>query len=115
MGLVLFIYKRAWPLIGGDLIDAVLDFFRTGKLYLVTSRLQVVLGSLVYKNQESFVPGRVITNNIILRHELVKGYGRKCIYLRCISKVDMRKAYESIDWTFLEQILEKFEVSHVIH
>lgn len=65
---------------------------------------------LVDNSQAVFVPGRVITDNILLSHELVKGYGRKGIFPRCMLKVDMQKACDSIEWDFLEQILESMNI-----
>lgn len=56
-----------------------------------------MISCLVDNCQPAFVPGRFITGNIIMSHELVKGYGRK-ISPRCMMKVDMRKAYDSIEW-----------------
>lgn len=47
----------------------------------------------------------MITDNIIMSHELIKWYGRKKISPRCMLKIDMKKAYESIEWTFLQQVL----------
>lgn len=44
--------------------------------------------------QGAFVPGRLITDKIILSHELVKDYGRKNISPRCMIKVDMQKSYD---------------------
>lgn len=70
---------------------------------------------LVENTQTAFVPGRLINDIIILSHELVKGYGRKGISPRCLLKIDMQKAYDSIEWGFLEKVLvrlnfpEKFE------
>ncbi|XP_075099695.1 uncharacterized protein LOC142176344 [Nicotiana tabacum] len=63
------------------------------------------MNDLVDDFQSAFVPGRMITDNIILSHELVKGYGRKGISPRCTMKLDMQKAYDSLEWVFLEQIL----------
>ncbi|XP_060210735.1 uncharacterized protein LOC132637698 [Lycium barbarum] len=68
---------------------------------------------LVDKSQSVFVPGRVITDNIILSHELVKGYGRKGVSPRCMMKLDMQKAYDSIEWDFLEQILDSLAFPRV--
>lgn len=35
----------------------------------------------------------------------MKGYGRKGISPRCMLKIDMQKAYDSVEWDFLEQVL----------
>ncbi|XP_070026681.1 uncharacterized protein [Nicotiana sylvestris] len=63
------------------------------------------MDGLVDNCQSTFVLGRIITNNIILSHELVKGYGRKGISPRCMIKLDMQKAYDSLKWSYLEQVL----------
>lgn len=49
------------------------------------------------KGHSIFVPGRVITDNIIVSHELVKGYRRKEISPRCMIKLNMQKAYDSLE------------------
>lgn len=72
---------------------------------VITHRLQVVIEDLVNSSQSAFVPGKVIYDSIILSHELVKGYAKKYISPRCMIKVDLQKAYDSIDWYALKQIL----------
>ncbi|XP_016461479.2 uncharacterized protein LOC107784810 [Nicotiana tabacum] len=64
---------------------------------MITSRLQGVMDSIIDKSQAAFVLGRLITDNIILSHELVKGYRRKGVSPRCMIKIDMQKAYDSIE------------------
>ncbi|KAH0724744.1 hypothetical protein KY284_000609 [Solanum tuberosum] len=54
-----------------------------------------------------FVPGRKIDDNIIMAHELVKTYSRKYISPRCMIKIDLKKAYDSVEWVYLRQILEE--------
>ncbi|XP_070049500.1 uncharacterized protein [Nicotiana tomentosiformis] len=61
-------------------------------------------------SQAIFVPGRVLNNNIPLGHELVKGYGRKGISPRCMVKIDMQKAYDSLEWGFLEKVLTELNI-----
>ncbi|KAH0720349.1 hypothetical protein KY285_005150 [Solanum tuberosum] len=137
-------FKKAWPIVGEDIIDAVQEFGTMYKainyttitlipkipnseritqyrpiscctlLYkiiskILTRRLQQVMDNIVDRNQFAFVPGRLINDNIILSHELVKGYGRKRISPRCMMKVDMRKAYDSVEWVYLEQVLERLQ------
>lgn len=68
---------------------------------MLTSRLQTVMDFLVDKSQAGFVPGRLLNDNILLGHELVKGYCWKGVSPRCMVKIDMQKAYDSLEWVFL--------------
>ncbi|XP_075085042.1 uncharacterized protein LOC107815716 [Nicotiana tabacum] len=70
---------------------------------VITKRMKALMPELVNNSQSVFVLGTVITDNIILGHELVKGYGRKGISPRCMLKIDMQKAYDSVEWVFIEQ------------
>lgn len=57
---------------------------------VLANRMQSVLSSVIGDCQSAFVKGRVIFYNLILSHELVKGYGRKNISPRCMIKIDKR-------------------------
>lgn len=61
-------------------------------------------------SQAVFVPGRMLTDNKILCHELVKGYRIKDISPRCMIKIDMQKAYDSLEWHFLEKMLKGLQL-----
>lgn len=67
------------------------------------------MNSLVDQGQSVFMPESVISMNIILSHELVKGYNRKGISSRCMLNIDTRKAYDSVEWLLLEKLLNCFE------
>lgn len=56
---------------------------------VLANKLQNILPSLIDGSQSAFVKGRVISDNIILSHELVKGYNRKHITPRCMIKIDL--------------------------
>nr|GEV15128.1 hypothetical protein [Tanacetum cinerariifolium] len=67
-----------------------------------------VLGNLVNINQSAFVAGRQIQDNILLTQELLKGYDRKRGPSRVAFKIDIQKAYDTVNWCFLETILTHF-------
>ena len=72
---------------------------------LLCSRLKLVLPELINQSQGAFVPGREIIYNILICQDLARGYNRKHISPRCMLKVDLHKAFDSIHWTFLEDLL----------
>ncbi|XP_062115116.1 uncharacterized protein LOC133829344 [Humulus lupulus] len=75
---------------------------------MICSRLNVVLPVLINQNQGAFVKNRLLTHNILIFQDILKGYRRKHISPRCVMKVDLSKAYDSIDWNCLEDILTAF-------
>ena len=41
--------------------------------------------------------GRNITDNVLLAQELVRAYGRATLSPRCAIKIDVQKAFDSVD------------------
>ncbi|KAL6505387.1 hypothetical protein OROGR_025204 [Orobanche gracilis] len=72
---------------------------------VITNRLGKVMQYLTGDEQAAFVPGRYIHDNTILAQEIIKGYGRQHISARCMVKMDLQKAYDSIQWNFVEHLL----------
>ncbi|KAL0404397.1 UNVERIFIED_CONTAM: hypothetical protein Sradi_2080500, partial [Sesamum radiatum] len=60
-----------------------------------------VMGKLVNPSQNAFVPGRRISYNILLSQELFSCYNRRNVPPRCALKVDLRKAYDTLEWDFV--------------
>lgn len=67
--------------------------------------MQNVLCHIINESQSSFVKGRVIFDNILRSHELIKGYGRKGLSPRCILKIDLQKAYDYVEGSFLKYLM----------
>ena len=72
---------------------------------LICSRLKLVLGSIISTNQGAFVVGRSILHNILLCQDVVKHYGRKNCMLSCLLKMGPRKAYDTLNWDFLKDMM----------
>ncbi|CAH9148298.1 unnamed protein product [Cuscuta epithymum] len=73
---------------------------------IIAARMSPTLSGLINQAQGAFVDGRLMFDNIFLAQELVRGYNRKRISPRCMIMVDLRKAYDTISWDFLADVLK---------
>ncbi|XP_074315627.1 uncharacterized protein LOC141651831 [Silene latifolia] len=58
--------------------------------------------------QAAFIEGRDLFDNSMLAHELAFKYHRSYITPRCILKVDIQKAFDSVNWSFLANCMVHF-------
>lgn len=73
---------------------------------LICNKLKLVLPKVISDCQGAFVHGRNIINNILICQDLVRHYARKNAPKACLFKVDLQKAYDTIEWRFLEDLLK---------
>ncbi|XP_075499933.1 uncharacterized protein LOC142538505 [Primulina tabacum] len=78
---------------------------------LLYSRLRVVVERLISPNQSGFVPGRMISDNILLAQELTHSLTLLTRGGNVILKLDMAKAYDRVQWPFLFEVLRHFGFS----
>nr|GEW05141.1 RNA-directed DNA polymerase, eukaryota, reverse transcriptase zinc-binding domain protein [Tanacetum cinerariifolium]GEW05150.1 RNA-directed DNA polymerase, eukaryota, reverse transcriptase zinc-binding domain protein [Tanacetum cinerariifolium] len=73
---------------------------------VLTNRLVVVLGDLIHKVQSAFIADRKILDGPFILNEVLQWCkSRKKQAL--IFKVDFEKAYDSVRWDFLDDVLKK--------
>nr|TKR75465.1 hypothetical protein D5086_0000285070 [Populus alba] len=72
---------------------------------LLAARLSQALAPIISPMQNAFLGGRLMTDNIHLLQELLRNYGRKRTSPRCMMKIDFKKAFDSVQWPFLRQLL----------
>ena len=76
---------------------------------VLVNRLKKHLSGLITENQAAFIPGRMITDNIILAHEVfhsLKVRKRQSKSYMAV-KTDITKAYDRLEWNFLEETMRR--------
>jgi hypothetical protein len=74
---------------------------------VLAKRLSLVINSIVALTQSAFLKGRQLVDGVLVINEIVdfaKKTGRECL----IFKVDFEKAYDSMEWSFLDYMLGRF-------
>jgi len=76
---------------------------------VLANRLKVVLPHVISTEQSAFIPGRLITDNILVAFETLHTMDTRLQGKEGFMalKLDMSKAYDRIEWGFLEAILYK--------
>lgn len=76
---------------------------------ILANRMKLVLDLVISDSQNAFVPGRAITDNIIISTEIMHFFKRKRQGKNGIAalKIDMSKAYDRIEWNFLQAMMFK--------
>nr|AFP55574.1 non-ltr retroelement reverse transcriptase [Rosa rugosa] len=76
---------------------------------IIASRLQPFMSELISDNQSAFVSNRQIQDNVIIAHEIYHHLKltRSCNNGAFGLKLDMNKAYDRVEWNFLEAVLRK--------
>ncbi|KAA3480785.1 reverse transcriptase [Gossypium australe] len=74
----------------------------------IANRLRLVLHKCIDAAQSAFVPGRLIIDNVLLAYEILHTLKNKKIGKRGLMavKLDMSKAYDRVDWNFVQKVME---------
>lgn len=73
----------------------------------LANRLKDILPGLISERQSGFIKGRSISDNFLKAHEVIHSLKRRNKNKKGLIalKLDMSKAYDQIEWNFLERML----------
>ena len=63
---------------------------------MFSTRLKEVLPTIIDPSQAAFIPGRELLYNVLISQDLARGYQRQHITPRCLLKIDLQKAFDSV-------------------
>ncbi|XP_042488549.1 uncharacterized protein LOC122068701 [Macadamia integrifolia] len=107
------LHKVCWEIIYVDVCNAVRGFFNRGIIPygINTIRLLGMLPRLISEEQGAFQKGKIIHSNISLASELSDFLFSTSRGGEMGLKIDIQKAYDTISWDFMFQVLRKFGFS----
>lgn len=95
---------RVWKFRPINLCNMVYKLVST----VVANRLKLVLPHVMSYSQSAFVPRRQITDNVLVAYELVHFLRRKRKRKQGFMsiKLDINKAYDQVEWSYLDRVME---------
>ena len=83
-------------------------FLSNGSWHVLLHLLSLykVLLNVINHSQGAFIDGRKLLFNELLYQEIARGYNRRQITSRCMMKIDLKKAYDSVHWDCVREILD---------
>ena len=76
---------------------------------VIANRLKLILPNVNSDSQSAFVPNRLITNNTTIAYEILHRMRnrRRGKVGQMAVKLDISKAYDRVEWSFLQGIMQK--------
>ncbi|GAA0144679.1 hypothetical protein LIER_42818 [Lithospermum erythrorhizon] len=96
-------YKDTWEITKGSVFEAMKTCFCTGSMpkYFNSTSLCIIPK---VKNSQNM---KTITDGILVMQQLMNGYHKNSGNARCAIKIDITKAYDTIKWSFLWELLHR--------
>ena len=73
---------------------------------VLANKLKKVIGKVISSNQNAFIKGRQILDGSLIANEVIDSW-QKREEKGLICKLDIEKAYDSINWQFLLKVMQK--------
>ena len=73
---------------------------------VLANRLRIIIDDIIGEEQSAFIPGRLIADNVLTAYECIHYLKRKKGKIGgCVIKIDMAKAYDRVEWQYLQEIM----------
>ncbi|KAK9697218.1 hypothetical protein RND81_08G022400 [Saponaria officinalis] len=116
-GMHALFYQKHWEIVGPDICHFARECsprkITEYRPISLSNRLKPLLNGFITENQSAFTPGRLITDNALIAFEIFHamkrgGEGR---HGHVAIKLDMSKAYDRVEWVFLDGVMRRMGFS----